>query len=125
MLSIFAPLSHLFVVPTLFPTVILPFSYYDISHFYRQLDVSAGLLVAVNISQQTRDCTVFFSILKNRGNNCCPKTRNDGYSLHEQTNTGLTLRRLMSYIYIYIYIYIYGAPILDVSRSHTTTQHSR
>ena len=43
----------------------------------------------------------------------------------------LTFRRLMSYIYIYmciyiyIYIYIYGAPILDVSRSHTTTQHSR
>ena len=29
----------------------------------------------------------------------------------------LILRRLMSYIY--------GAPILDVSRSHTTTQHSR
>ena len=29
----------------------------------------------------------------------------------------LTLRRLMSCIY--------GAPILDVSRSHTTTQHSR
>ena len=29
----------------------------------------------------------------------------------------LTLRRLMSYIY--------GAPIFDVSRSHTTTQHSR
>jgi len=32
-------------------------------------------------------------------------------------STCLTLRRLMSYIY--------GAPILDVSRSHTTTQHSR
>ena len=31
--------------------------------------------------------------------------------------TPLTLRRLMSYIY--------AAPILDVSRSHTTTQHSR
>jgi len=31
----------------------------------------------------------------------------------------LTLRLLMSYTYIY------GAPILDVSRSHTTTQHSR
>jgi len=29
----------------------------------------------------------------------------------------LTLRWLMSYIY--------GAPILDISRSHTTTQHSR
>ena len=39
----------------------------------------------------------------------------------------LTLRLLMSYIYIYIciYIYIYGGPILDVSRSHTTTHHSR
>ena len=35
----------------------------------------------------------------------------------------LTLRLLMSYVYIYIYIY--GTPILDVSRSHTTTQHSR
>ena len=35
----------------------------------------------------------------------------------------LTFWLLMSYIYIYIYIY--GAPILDVSRSHTTTQHSR
>jgi len=32
-------------------------------------------------------------------------------------NTTLTLRRLMSYIY--------GATMLDVSRSHTTTQHSR
>ena len=31
----------------------------------------------------------------------------------------LTLRLLMSYIYIY------GAPILDVSRSYTTTHHSR
>ena len=31
----------------------------------------------------------------------------------------LTLRLLTSYIYIY------GAPILDVSRSHTTTLHSR
>ena len=31
--------------------------------------------------------------------------------------TRLTLRLLMSYIY--------GAPILDVSRSHTATQHSR
>jgi hypothetical protein len=31
----------------------------------------------------------------------------------------LTLRLLMSYIYIY------GAPTIDVSRSHTTTHHSR
>ena len=34
-----------------------------------------------------------------------------------RTSIILTLRRLMSYIY--------GAPILDVPRSHTTTQHSR
>ena len=44
-----------------------------------------------------------------------------GVTRGSKINT-LTLRRLMSYIYIYIYIY--GAPILDVSRSHTTTQHS-
>ena len=35
----------------------------------------------------------------------------------EIKSSKLTLRRLMSYIY--------GVPILDVSRSHTTTQHSR
>ena len=35
----------------------------------------------------------------------------------ELNRKSLTLRLLMSYIY--------GAPILDVSRSHTTTQHSR
>ena len=39
--------------------------------------------------------------------------------LRFQLATTLTLRLLMSYIYMY------GAPILDVSRSHTTTQHSR
>ena len=44
-----------------------------------------------------------------------------GVNVNEKEH--LTLRLLMSYIYIYIYIY--GAPILDVSRSHTTTQHSR
>jgi len=44
----------------------------------------------------------------------------DRYILLKRDLVGsLTLRRLMSYIYVY------GAPILDVSRSHTTTQHSR
>jgi len=38
------------------------------------------------------------------------------FMLHTEQG-GLTLRRLMSYIY--------GAPILDVSRSHITTQHSQ
>ena len=37
----------------------------------------------------------------------------------------LTLRLLTLFIYIYIYIYIYGASTLDVSKSHTTTQHNR
>ena len=44
-----------------------------------------------------------------------------------------TERSGICYIYIHINLltlrsltlYIYGAPILDVSRSHTTTQHSR
>ena len=39
------------------------------------------------------------------------------YLIFQETFVSLTLRRLMSYIY--------GAPILDVSRTHTTTQHSR
>ena len=39
----------------------------------------------------------------------------------------LTLRLLMSYIYIYVCVCVCvcGAPILDASRSHTTTHHSR
>jgi len=37
----------------------------------------------------------------------------------------LTLKLLMSYIYIYVCVCVCGTPILDVSRSHTTTQHSR
>ena len=40
-----------------------------------------------------------------------------GVPVSDPQNVRLTLRRVMSYIY--------GAPILDVSRSHTTTQHSR
>jgi hypothetical protein len=39
------------------------------------------------------------------------------WSILHEVQFGLTLRLLMSYIY--------GSPILDVSRSHTTTQHSR
>ena len=50
---------------------------------------------------------------------------NDLRTMNSNIRIALALRLLMSYIYIYIYIYIYGAPILDVSRSHTTTQHSR
>ena len=45
---------------------------------------------------------------------CCLR---DTVVLYCGQHSGLTLRRLMSYIY--------RAPILDVSRSHTTTQHSR
>ena len=50
-------------------------------------------------------------------------TEKNSNTAREKKHGALTLRRLMSYTYIYIYIY--AAPILDVSRSHTTTQHSR
>jgi len=33
--------------------------------------------------------------------------------------------RVKSLTLMLLMLYIYGAPILDVSRSHTTTQHSR
>jgi transposase len=41
----------------------------------------------------------------------------DSLHVSRQRVKSLTLRLLMSYIY--------GEPILDISRSHTTTQHSR
>jgi len=44
-----------------------------------------------------------------------PKVNKEG-TAGKRKHVTLTLRRLMSYIY--------GAPILDVSRSHTTMQHS-
>ena len=49
---------------------------------------------------------------------CCILTgRRCSLTYSDRVCYNLTLRWLMSYIY--------GAPILDVSRSHTTTQHSR
>jgi len=55
---------------------------------------------------------------------CAPYSTHRGHEATARHSHGtaavciavLTLRRLMSYIY--------GAPILDVSRSHTTTQQS-
>jgi len=53
--------------------------------------------------------------------NDCRVVNNVSYTIHLRQQYMyyfyLTLSRLMSYIY--------GTPILDVSRSHTTTQHSR
>jgi len=59
-------------------------------------------------------CEGSWTALRMRGiwPRCCMSRR-----VQESVTETLTLRLLMSYIY--------GAPILDVSRSHTTTQHSR
>jgi len=54
--------------------------------------------------------------LKAKSNKIETNSKNENI-IGRVTNLELTLRLLMSYIY--------GAPILDVSRSHTTTQHSR
>ena len=56
------------------------------------------------------------SLLKERLTPCAEEYVNSPVP-NKCTIQNLTLRWLMSYIY--------GAPILDVSRSHTTTQHSR
>jgi len=66
-------------------------------------------------------CTLLFNPLKPELNSICYLLALLGahHFLHV-SRIGvklLTFRLLMSYIY--------GAPILDVSRSHTTTQHSR
>ena len=54
-------------------------------------------------------------VFRNGGNAYWKSAPTDLFIWHQVTR--LTLRRLTSYVY--------GAPILDVSRSHTTTQHSR
>ena len=76
---------------------------------FRQYTVNRNRLI-----RTCRDCKLWSSFLLNR-------IYTMGMSSDAEHNAangnGLTLRRLMSYIY--------GAPILDVSRSHTTTQHSR
>ena len=61
--------------------------------------------------------TVGFSLLSDFPPFCSFFTLLSPPSYSHYLQMSLTLRRLMSYIY--------GAPILDVSRSHTTTQHSR
>ena len=60
---------------------------------------------------QSETCLQYSIIQKIWVNFCFGELWNCIYSWY------LTLRQLMSYIY--------GAPILDISRSHTTTQHSR
>ena len=66
---------------------------------------------------QPRPFSATYSPVSTATRHCCE----DSFQLSPSSLGGLTLRLLMSYIYIYIY----GAPILDVSTSHTTTQHSR
>jgi len=51
------------------------------------------------------------------GAETCSLYEDDRRKINATEMDALTLRRLMSYIY--------GAPILDVSRSYATTQHSR
>ena len=55
---------------------------------------------------------IYFSVV-----HCKAFFRIEGNDVNTEDQFALTLRWLMSYTY--------GAPILDVSRSHTTTQHSR
>jgi len=44
---------------------------------------------------------------------------------HHFLHVSRTRVKLLIFRLLMPYIYIYGAPILDVSRSHTTTRHSR
>jgi len=90
-----------------------------------------GFLKNLVFEHFSKICPEIFSLINHLNPelnpNCYLLTLLAHHFLHVSRITvkSLTLRLLMSYIYKYIYIYIYGAPILDVSRSHTTTQHSR
>jgi len=62
---------------------------------------------------------MFMSLLMSSNQICMKMNMNIMLLYANLPLKSLTLRLLMSYIYIY------GTPILDVSRSHTATQHSR
>jgi len=66
-------------------------------------------------TSKTKWCTKL--VLFTRLYRDAPSTKHKKIHFEYVAKQALTLRVLMSYIY--------GAPILDVSRSHTTTQHSR
>jgi len=79
--------------------------------FLRSVDTSSSHLIfglPLRLVAYSFPCNIFFGIAVSYILSIWPSHR---ILWH------LTLRWLMSYIY--------GAPILDVSRSHTTTQHSR
>ena len=112
---IFAVLLCAFVVP-IYTSPLTHFFFYELQEsallLFIMLPFHLNYLLLKNVP--LRHCltdqyktlhVLFLSYDRNTGSCIC-------LSLHS-----LTLKRLMSYIY--------GAPILDVSRSHTTTQHSR
>ena len=68
------------------------------------------------LKRQAINKYIYIYILKYNVNQFVPRVRLNLVPPQHKISL-LTLRLLMSYIY--------GAPILDVSRSHTTTQHSR
>ena len=100
----------------LFIIVVCKFHYvcFHVTFPLKVTNIVSLILTSDNSTMETGLGILFLNCLNEPECSCC--------SCYHQSS-GLTLRRLMSYIYIYIYIY--GAPILDVSRSHTTTQHSR
>ena len=114
-MSLLFPISaHKFHFPTHQVLLILP-------------HVTENRVLAIILLVFWNDCSAGLSVClsdntKNGGNNLLTFAigfNESVYSigLFSKLLPPLTLRRLMSYIY--------GAPILDVSRSHTTTQHSR
>jgi len=92
--------------------------------FQTRMRLQGGLMMSANLRskfiKERRKTSISFMSLssKSRATSTIPSRGNQiMVSVTELKLRCLTLRRLMSYIY--------GAPILDVSRSHTTTQHSR
>ena len=91
----------------------------------RQADITKLIVTFRNFVNEPRLCELFplnvFNPEKPELNSICYLLALLGahHFLHVSRIRvkSLTLRLLMPYIY--------GAPILDVSRSHTTTQHSR
>jgi len=92
----------------------------DMQHFvlfhFETLEDEGSIFLGNLNNRLSSDATAYPSGIRPHSHESL-ETRIMYYIFKSNGNYSLTLRRLMSYIY--------GAPIFDVSRSHTTTHHSR
>jgi hypothetical protein len=114
--------SHLnYAVPSrlLFSNLLRNFLFYGTENLITDFtNPLVELIQNQSLSLSSAGSFAIFNQFNNNNNSNNNNNNNNNNNIFVLLFSGcLTLRSLT--------LYIYGAPILDVSRSHTTTQHSR